>query len=111
MPRDSDAHQYIGKPQLMDFLCWLDYCNSIANECYVPDIVRCLAEYIRIDLFEMSIEPMISVLDMNIAGFMLVLLAKIIRQIDADTFSNGNTFSAQIMYFFFLFGGFCSINW
>lgn len=89
MPRDCDAHQYIGKPQLMDFLCWLDYCNSIAKECYAPDIVKCLAEYIRIDLFEMSIEPMISVLDMNIAGFMLVLLAKIIKQIDADAFSNG----------------------
>lgn len=89
MPRDSDASQFFGKPKLMDFLCWLDYSNSIAKECYVPDIVKCLAEYIRIDLFEMSIEPMISVLDMNIAGFELVLLAKIIKQIDADAFGNG----------------------
>lgn len=41
------------------------------------------------DLFELSIEPMISILDINIVGFMLVLMAKIIRQIDAPAFSEG----------------------
>lgn len=73
----------------MEFLCWLDYANSLAKECCVPEIVRLLAEYIRIDLFEMSIEPMISILDINIAGFMLILMAKIIRQIDANEFCDG----------------------
>lgn len=53
-------------------------------------MVKQLAEYIRIDLFEMSIEPMVSVLDINIAGFMLVLMARIIKQIDAKEFCDGN---------------------
>lgn len=73
----------------MEFICWLDYANSLAKECCIPEIVQRLAENIRIDLFEMSIEPMISVLDMNIAGFMLVLVAKIVKQIDANEFCDG----------------------
>lgn len=73
----------------MEFICWLDYANSLAKECCIPEIVQRLAENIRMDLFEMSIEPMISVLDMNIAGFMLVLVAKIIKQIDAKEFCDG----------------------
>ena len=73
----------------MEFLCWLDYANRLAKECHVPEIVQNLAENVRVDLFEMSIEPMISILDINIVGFMLVLMAKIIRQIDAPTFSDG----------------------
>lgn len=89
LPRDSEAQYFIGKPQLMEFLCWLDYANRLAKECCVPDIVKHLAENVRIDLFEMSIEPMISILDINIVGFMLVLMAKIIRQIDAPAFSDG----------------------
>lgn len=67
----------------MEFLCWLDYCNCLAKECNVSAIVCQLAENIRVDMFEMSIEPMITVLDINAAGFMLVLTAKIIRQIDS----------------------------
>lgn len=89
LPRDSEAQYFIGKPQLMEFLCWLDYANRLAKECCVPEIVRRLAENIRIDLFELSIEPMISILDINIVGFMLVLMAKIIRQIDAPEFCDG----------------------
>ena len=77
----------------MEFLCWLDYANRLAKECHVPEIVQNLAENVRVDLFEMSIEPMISILDINIVGFMLVLMAKIIRQIDAPTFSDGERFS------------------
>lgn len=73
----------------MEFLCWLDYANRLAKECHVPEIGRRLAENIRIDLFEMSIEPMISILDINIVGFMLVLMAKIVRQIDAPEFCDG----------------------
>lgn len=92
LPRDADAHYFIGKPQLMEFLCWLDYTNSLMKECCVPEINRRLAENIRIDLFEMSIEPMISILDMNIAGFMLVLMAKIVKQIDAKEFCDGKIF-------------------
>lgn len=83
LPRDADAPYFIGRPQLMEFLCWLDYCNCLAKECNVPGIVCRLAENIRVDMFEMSIEPMITVLDINAAGFMLVLTAKIIRQIDS----------------------------
>lgn len=89
MPRDAEAQYFIGRPQLMEFLCWLDYANSLAKECLVPDVVRRLAENIRVDLFEMSIEPMISVLDTNIAGFMLVLTAKIVKQITAKEFCDG----------------------
>lgn len=89
LPRDSEAQYFIGKTQLMEFLCWLDYANRLANECCTPEIVRQLAENIRVDLFEMSIEPMISILDINIVGFMLVLMAKIIRTIDAPEFSDG----------------------
>lgn len=74
----------------MEFLCWLDYANRLAKECCIPEIVQQLAEYIRIDLFEMSIEPMISMMDINIVGFMLVLMAKVIRQIDAPEISEGN---------------------
>lgn len=73
----------------MDFLSWLDFANKLARECHVPEIARRLAENIRIDLFEMSIEPMISILDINIVGFMLVLMAKIVRQIDAPEFGDG----------------------
>lgn len=90
LPRDAEAHFFIGRPQLMEFLCWLDYANSLAKECTVPEMVKTLAEYIRIDLFEMSIEPMVSVLDINIAGFTLVLMARIIKQIDAKEFCDGN---------------------
>lgn len=89
LPRDNEAQYFIGKPQLIEFLCWLDYTNRCAKECHVPEIARRLAENIRIDLFEMSIEPMISILDINIVGFMLVLMAKIIRQIDAPEFCDG----------------------
>lgn len=71
----------------MEFLCWLDYANRLAKECCTPDIVQCLAENIRVDLFEMSIEP--TILDTNIVGFMLVLMAKITRQIDAPEFCDG----------------------
>lgn len=83
MPRDADAPYFVGRPQLMEFLCWLDYCNCLANECNVPEIVGRLAENIRVDMFEMCIEPMITVLDINAAGFMLVLTAKIIKHIDS----------------------------
>lgn len=72
----------------MEFLCWLDYCNCLAKECNVPGIVSRFAENIRVDMFEMSIEPMITVLDINAAGFMLVLTAKIIRQIDSKEMRN-----------------------
>lgn len=89
LPRDSEAQYFNGKPQLVEFLCWLDYANRLARECCVPELVRRLGENIRVDLFEMSIEPMISILDTNIVGFMLVLMAKIIRQIDAPEFSDG----------------------
>lgn len=88
LPRDEDAQYFIGRPQLMEFLCWLDYSNCIAKECFVPKIVQRLAENIRVDLFELSIEPMITVLDINAAGFMLVLTAKIIKQIDAKVLSD-----------------------
>lgn len=88
LPRDTEAQYFIGKPQLMEFLCWLDYANRVAKECGVSEIVQYLAENIRVDLFEMSIEPMISILDTQIVGFMLVLMAKIIRQIDAPAFSD-----------------------
>lgn len=36
----------------------------------------------------MSIEPMITVLDINAAGFMLVLMAKIVKQIDSVVLSD-----------------------
>lgn len=92
LPRDAEAQYFIGKPQLMEFLCWFDYANRLAKECCVPEIVQHLAENIRVDLFEMSIEPMISILDISIVGFMLVLMAKIIRQIDAPAFSEGKIY-------------------
>lgn len=72
----------------MEFLCWLDYSNCIIKECCTPKIASRLAENIRVDLFELSIEPMITVLDINAAGFMLVLMAKIIKQIDAVVLSD-----------------------
>lgn len=83
LPRDADAPYFIGRPQLMEFLCWLDYCDCLAKECNVPGVVCRLAEHIRVDLFEMTIEPLITILDINTVGFMLVLTAKIIRQIDS----------------------------
>lgn len=83
----------------MEFLCWLDYANRLANECCTPEIVRQLAENIRVDLFEMSIEPMISILDTNIVGFMLVLMAKIIRTIDASEISDGKPFQNIFVFY------------
>ncbi|XP_031629620.1 protein FAM160B1-like isoform X2 [Contarinia nasturtii] len=88
LPRDSEAQYFIGKPQLMEFLCWLDYANRVAKECGVSEIVQHLAENFRVNLFELSIEPMISILDTSIVGFMLVLMAKIIRQTDAPIFND-----------------------
>lgn len=92
LPRDADAQNFIGRAQLMDFLCWLDYINCLAKECCVPEIIKQLAENIRIDLFELSIEPIVTVLDINVAGFMLVLMAKIIKQIDSKKICDGKWF-------------------
>lgn len=101
LPRDEEAQFFIGRPQLMEFLCWLDYANNLSKECLVPKIVQNLAENIRVDLFEMSIEPMISVLDTNIAAFMLVLMAKIIKHIDAKEFCDGKRHLSLFFYFIF----------
>lgn len=73
----------------MDFLSWLDYTNCVANECFSKEIIHYLAANIRMDLFESIIEPMISVLDINTAGFALVLTAKIIKQSDPKEICDG----------------------
>lgn len=88
----------------MDFLCWLDYANCVASECSSKEFVNYLAANIRGDLFEASIEPMISVLDINAAGFTLVLTAKMIKQISAREICDGKYFEIPFISFISLLG-------
>lgn len=76
---------FIGRGQLNEFLCWLDYSNCLSIEC--TQMAADLCYNIRKALLEDVVEP--SMLDMN-ATFMLVLAAKIIRQLESKSFSDGN---------------------
>lgn len=75
IPRDSEQEHFIGRYQLFNFLCWLDYLDCLARECTGLHVY--LAENLRKTFFEDIIEP--AMLDIN-APFMTVLAAKIIRQ-------------------------------
>uniref|UniRef100_A0A1B0D1H3 FHF complex subunit HOOK-interacting protein C-terminal domain-containing protein n=1 Tax=Phlebotomus papatasi TaxID=29031 RepID=A0A1B0D1H3_PHLPP len=82
-PRDSDAMDFIGRPQLVEFLAWLDYADCVAKEC--ENLHPNMSDKFRTLLLENAIEP--SLLDTN-APFMLLLIAKIIRQIHSAAFMN-----------------------
>lgn len=82
-PRDGNVSRFIGKGQLNEFLCWLDYANCLSNEC--GELSTYLCPSLRMNLLEDVVEP--SLLDDN-AFFMLVLASKIIRQIDSKLFSD-----------------------
>lgn len=84
IPRDVNVQHFIGREQLNEFLCWLDYSNCLVNECYEMSYVLC--EQIRINLLETVIEP--GMIDTT-AQFMLILVSKIIRQLDSKVFSDG----------------------
>lgn len=84
-PRDGNETHFIGRGQLNELLCWLDYANCLSNECL--ELSTYLCPNLRIYLLEDVVEP--SLLDNN-AFFMLVLASKIIRQIDSKLFSDGN---------------------
>lgn len=83
-PRDGNVPHFIGRGQLNEFLCWLDYANCLSIECV--ELSTYLCPNLRIHLLEDVVEP--SLLDSN-AFFMLVLTSKIIRQIDSKMFSDG----------------------
>lgn len=81
LPRDTEIEKFIGRPQLTEFLCWLDYANCVAKECADTAIAIKLAEQLRFHLFESSIEP--AIIEPNFTAFALVLAAKVINKIDA----------------------------
>lgn len=93
VPRDSDATQFIGREQLNEFLCWLDYSNCLSLECSA--MAGDLCEYVRKTMLENIVEP--SMLDIN-APFMLVLAAKIVRQLDSKSYSEGMILILSIFY-------------
>uniref|UniRef100_A0A7G3AP34 FHF complex subunit HOOK-interacting protein C-terminal domain-containing protein n=1 Tax=Lutzomyia longipalpis TaxID=7200 RepID=A0A7G3AP34_LUTLO len=82
-PRDSDAPEFIGRPQLVEFLAWLDYADCVSKEC--ENLHPHLGDKFRNLVLEYYIEP--SLLDAN-APFMLLLMAKIVRQIHSPAFLN-----------------------
>lgn len=80
LPRDPSVEQhFVGRAQLLAFLGWLDYTNCLANEAshLMADE---LCRQVRLRLLGDCIEP--QMLDEH-AAFMLVLLAKIVHQLDA----------------------------
>lgn len=81
LPRDTEIENFIGRPQLTEFLCWLDYTNCVAKECADTAIAIKLAEQLRFHLFESSIEP--AIIEPNFTAFALVLASKVINKIDA----------------------------
>lgn len=84
VPRDTDVPHFVGRGQLNEFLCWLDYSNCISMEC--PEMCIDLCYHVRKSLLEGIVEP--AMLDMN-ASFMLVLAAKIVRQLESRSYSDG----------------------
>lgn len=84
VPRDMNAPHFVGRGQLNEFLCWLDYTNCLASEC--NEMGRYICAHVREELLENIVEP--AMLDMN-AQFMLVLAAKIVKQLDSKAFSDG----------------------
>lgn len=84
MPRDINAPHFIGRAQLNEFLCWLDYSNCLSLEC--GEMAHNICAHIREELLENIVEP--AMLDIN-AQFMLVLAAKIVKQLDSAAFSHG----------------------
>lgn len=81
LPRDAETQHFIGRPQLTEFLCWLDYANCVAKECSSILIAARLADKLRFHLFESSIEP--AMLEPHSTAFALVLASKVINKIDA----------------------------
>ncbi|XP_059610454.1 FHF complex subunit HOOK interacting protein 2A-like [Phlebotomus argentipes] len=81
--RDSDVPEFIGRPQLVEFLAWLDYADCVAKEC--ENLHPNMSEKFRSLILENAIEPYL--LDAN-AAFTLLLTAKIVRQIHSAAFMN-----------------------
>lgn len=88
VPRDLNQPHFIGRGQINEFLCWLDYANCLSMEC--PQMAVDLCCRVRKMLLENVVEP--SMLDQQTAAFMLVLSAKIIRQLESRAFSKGKLF-------------------
>lgn len=84
IPRDAEAEYFVGRYQLFEFLCWLDYSDCLARECV--SLGPILKDKLRKDLLEMYVEP--GMLDIH-AAFMTVLAAKIVRQLRSDLFQDG----------------------
>lgn len=84
MPHDSDSINFIGRHELIEFLCWIDYADCLSREC--EQITVHIAEKLRKLFLENVIEP--SLLDIN-ASFTLVLTAKIIKQFKSNVIMDG----------------------
>lgn len=81
LPRDTETINYVGRSQLTEFLCWLDYANCVAKECASHAIAVKLADRLRFYLFENAVEP--SMVEPSCTAFALVLASKVINHIDA----------------------------
>lgn len=84
IPRDTEADYFVGRYQLFEFLCWLDYSDCLAREC--TSLQSILKDKLRKDLLEMYVEP--GMLDVH-AAFMTVMAAKIVRQLRSSLFQDG----------------------
>lgn len=82
-PRDSETQHFIGRGQLCEFLCWLDYADCLSKECKL--LFPYFGEMFRSHLLEATIEP--AMLDEN-ASFMAILTAKIIKMIQSSVLSD-----------------------
>lgn len=74
MPKDSDCSHFVGRAQLHEFLCWLDYTNCVARECKQLTNLR---SRFRNEFLLGVVEQTILSID---TPFMLVLASKIIKQ-------------------------------
>lgn len=101
VPRDQNQPHFIGRGQLNEFLCWLDYANCLSVEC--PQMADDLCYHVRKSLLECVVEP--SMLDQQTAAFMLVLTAKLVRQLESRPFSKGKMVTMVLLalnlYFIF----------
>lgn len=83
IPRDSEYNHFVGRAQLHDFLCWLDYANCVARECIQ---LTNLGYKFRNDFLLGTIEPVLISIDIP---FMLALLSKVIKQINSFVLMEG----------------------
>lgn len=86
IPRESEQHNFIGRAQLHEFLCWMDYTDCVARECVK---LQMLGPKFRSEFLVGAIEPALIAID---TPFMLVLMSKVIKQLRSIYLMDGKGF-------------------